>query len=262
MPAFMLDSLEGRELSLKSHQLIGVGEMLHLESNEPYGGILADEMGLGKTVQIIALICASLESQGDHYDTKPTLIVTPKSLLPMWVEHLGFWAKRLTVIQYYGSNRKKYTYNFATSHITVTTYENVRSEYKDYMAVNRAFQAQANHEGDIGSMPQLRPAESRTFPLLTTSWYRVILEEARVPRNTSKQAFKAVHFLQAQTRWAITGTPFMNDYLDIQSLLKFLRVKPWCSDHFFREHFIKPRSDRVTSSFLEPIRNKVLVATF
>ena len=54
----------------------------------------------------------------------------------------------------------------------------------------------------------------------------------------------------------------MNDYNDLQSLLKFLRVKPWVSDHLFHEHFIAKRSDHVTSAILEPIRNKVLVATF
>ena len=264
IPTCMLDSIEGKELNLKPHQLTGVGEMLYLESTEPYGGILADEMGLGKTVQIIALICASLDMQGDKYNPKPTLIVTPKSLLPMWMEQLKIWANRLMILRYHGGHRKKTAYqkDFATSHITVTTYGDVRSEYKDYKAVNLAFQAQASHRGSRDSMPKLPPPKSRILPLMTTSWYRVILEEAHVPRNTSKQLFKAVYFLQAQKRWAITGTPFMNDYTDIQSLLKFLRVKPWCSDHIFHEHFMQKRSDRVTSSVLTPIRNKVLVATF
>lgn len=54
----------------------------------------------------------------------------------------------------------------------------------------------------------------------------------------------------------------MNDYADLQPLLKFLRVKPWCSDHIFHECFMQNGSDRVTSSFLTPVRNKVLVATF
>ena len=264
MPAQMLDSIEGEELSLKPHQLTGVGEMLYLESNEPHGGILADEMGLGKTVQIIALICASLEMQGDKYDPKPTLIVTPKTLLPMWMEQLKIWANRLMILRYHGSNRKN-NFNredFENSHITVTTYGDVRSEYKDYRAVSLAFQAQASHRGGRASMPKLPPPTSRIFPLMTASWHRVILEEAHVPRNTSKQLFKAVYFLQAHKRWAITGTPFMNDYTDLQSLFKFLRVKPWCSDHLFHAHFMLKKKDRVTSSILEPIRNKVLVATF
>ena len=92
IPGLMWDSIEGEKLNLKPHQRTGAGEMLYLESNEPNSGILADEMGLGKTVQIIALICESLEMQGDdddrdyHYDSQLTLIVKPKSLFPMWME--------------------------------------------------------------------------------------------------------------------------------------------------------------------------------
>ena len=203
MPRLMWDSIKAEKLTLKPHQLTGAGEMLYLESNEPHGGILADEMGLGKTVQIIALICESLAMQrdddddddDDNYDPQPTLIVTPKSLLPMWMEQLSFWAKHLRVIRYHGSSRKKSNdhHHFANNHITVTTYGEVRSEYKEYKAINLAFQAQAKHEGHRESMPELPPGNSRVLPLMTTSWYRVILEEAHEVRNTSIQSFKAVH---------------------------------------------------------------------
>lgn len=54
----------------------------------------------------------------------------------------------------------------------------------------------------------------------------------------------------------------MNDYTDIQSLLKFLRVKPWLWDYAFDKHFIKKRPNFMTSEFLPELRNKVLVATF
>ena len=190
------------------------------------GCILAEEMGLGKTVQVIALICASLElGEEDDYDPKPTLLVIPKSLLPMWMEQLKIWANKLSITRYHGSHRKKSVNQrlFARTHITVTTYGEVRSEYKYYKAVNLVFQAQANHNGDLRSMPKLPSENSRILPLMTTQWHRVILEEPHISRNTSKQTFKAVHFLETQKRWAITGTPFMNDYTDIKSLLKFLR---------------------------------------
>ena len=113
----------------------------------------------------------------------------------MWMEQLEIQAKRLNVIQYHGSNRKKTANHFATSHITVTTYGDVRSEYKDYRVVKLAFQAQANHEGGIGSMPQLRPAKSRILPLMTTSWYRVVLEKANVLRKDDQA-------LTGSQRWA------------------------------------------------------------
>ena len=175
---------------------------------------------------MIALICASFElGEEDNYDPKPTLLVIPKSILPMWMEQLKIWANKLLITQYHGNHRKKSVDQrlFARTHITVTTYGEERSEYKYYKAVNLVFQAQANHNGDLRSMPKLPPENSRILPLMTTQWHRVILEEAHIPRNTSKQTFKAVHFLQAHKRWATTGIPFMNHYTDIQSLLNFLR---------------------------------------
>lgn len=216
MPAPMLDSAEGGGLSL--HQMTGVAEMLYFESNEPYGGIIAVEMGLGKAEQIIFLICASLKMQGAKYDPKPTLIVTPKSLFPMWMEQLKNWANRLMVLRYHDSHRKM-TANrddFATSHIT-TTYGDVMSEYKDYKAVNLAFQVQASQEGGLDSMPKLPPEKLRNLALMRTSWYHVIEEEAHISGTTLMELFKAVSSLKEQKQWAIRGTPFMDDYKNLQS---------------------------------------------
>ena len=50
------------------------------------GGILADDMGLGKTLQIIALIVADMDRQGESASSKanPTLIIAPVSVMSNW----------------------------------------------------------------------------------------------------------------------------------------------------------------------------------
>ena len=84
-------------------------------------------------MQMIALICASLElGEEDGYDLKPILLVAPKSLLTMWMEQLNIWANKLSITRYNGSHRKKSIDQrlFARTHITVTTYGEVRSELR------------------------------------------------------------------------------------------------------------------------------------
>ena len=63
-------------------------------------------MGLGETVPVIALFLASLGKAAHDHNRQPTLIVTPKSLLPVWVEKVETRAVGLDFVWYYGGQRK------------------------------------------------------------------------------------------------------------------------------------------------------------
>ena len=102
----------------------------------------------------------------------------------------------------------------------------------------------------------------QSVPLMTIEWGRLFLEEAHQARNAKTDTFKAVQFLKARRRWAITGTPFINDYTDIHSLLKFLRSKPWCVDAIRHYYSIKPKKDRTSSELLMDLPNQILVVGF
>ena len=255
---------DGSVFALKAHQLTGVGEMEHLESIEPHGGILADDMGLGKTVQIMALICRSKYTAGTKGKTIHNLIVTPKSLLPMWQEQLAKTKHPiLKVLVYHGRAKADHTgEDFKAYEVVLTTYDAVRQEYKDYQAINEVFRDAATNKTENRALPQMPQLRRQTVPLMTTEWGRLILEEAHQARNTTTATFKAVYFLKARRRWAITGTPFLNDYTDVHSLLKFLRLKPWCVDELFQRYFIKPKKDRMSSEILMVLPNKVLKTAF
>ena len=82
-----------------------------------------------------------------------------------------------------------------------------------------------------------------------------------VPTLTQRlRLSKLYFFLNARRRWAITGTPFLNEYTDTHSLPKFLRLKPCCVDELFQRYFLKPSKDRMFSEVLMLLPNKVLVA--
>ncbi len=254
----------GSVFSLKPHQLTGVGEMQDLESHEPHGGILADDMGLGKTVQMMALICrtrykANLEGKQIH-----NLIVTPKSLLPMWQEQLTKTKDPiLKVLVYHGPAKADHTGEDLKDYdVVLTTYDAVVREYKDYQAINDVYRVAATKKPEKGPLPEMPLSRRQSVPLITTEWGRLILEESHHARNIATATFKAVYFLKARKRWAITGTPFFNEYTDVHSLLKFLRLKPWCVDELFHKYFIKPKEGRMASELLMVLPNKVLVAAF
>lgn len=57
-------------------------------------------------------------------------------------------------------------------------------------------------------------------PLLQVVWARIILDEAHNVKNPRVQTSIAVCKLQAQARWAVTGTPIQNNLLDMYSLMK------------------------------------------
>lgn len=58
-------------------------------------------------------------------------------------------------------------------------------------------------------------------------WKRVILDEAHIVRNHKSQGSLAVCDLQADKRWALSGTPIQNRAMDVYSILRFLKCSPF-----------------------------------
>jgi transcription termination factor 2 len=63
--------------------------------------------------------------------------------------------------------------------------------------------------------------------LTQIAFNRVILDEGHVIRNPKSGVSQAVCRLRASRRWIVTGTPVQNKELDMYSLLRFLRVRPF-----------------------------------
>ena len=62
---------------------------------------------------------------------------------------------------------------------------------------------------------------------------RIILDEAQSIKNKATKSAKAVYELQALTRFAMSGTPMMNNVGELFSLIHFLRIKPYCVQEKF-----------------------------
>jgi SNF2 family DNA or RNA helicase len=188
------------------------------------GGILADMMGLGKTLSILSLIAETREEAKTFYNSPPpnptvkrnaigTLIICPKSVLSNWQEQLRAHTidEKFRCYMYHGSNRIDEIEELAKFNIVLTTYNTASSDF--------------NAKGKA---------------LFSLNWFRIVLDEAHSIRTQTSQMFKAAYNLNAQRRWAVTGTPVQNKLEDMHALIKFLRVMPFDQQHQWVQYIISP----------------------
>ncbi|KAI0009724.1 SNF2 family N-terminal domain-containing protein [Xylariaceae sp. FL0662B] len=223
---------------------------------ETFGGILADMMGLGKTLSILSLVTCSLNDAGRWSTITPiqpqapaskkngssarqfdvptpqplgltplkrngraTLLICPLSTITNWEEQIKAHIKpgQLKYYIYHGSNRIKDAKKLAEFDLILTTYGSVASEVA------------ARNKGRAGP-----------YPLEEVGWFRVVLDEAHMIREQSTLQFKAICRLQANRRWAVTGTPVQNKLDDLAALLAFLRLKPFDEKGKFTQFITAP----------------------
>ncbi|KAI0971361.1 SNF2 family N-terminal domain-containing protein [Xylaria arbuscula] len=223
---------------------------------ETFGGILADMMGLGKTLSILSLVASTLDVADDWSRKEPiqpqapppkkkgessrqfnvptppplqlttlkrngkaTLLVCPLSTINNWEEQIKLHIKpgQLKFYIYHGSNRIKDPNLLVDYDMVLTTYGSVASEVT------------ARNRGKPGP-----------WPLEEIGWFRIVLDEAHMIREQSTLQFKAICRLQANRRWAVTGTPVQNKLDDLAALLAFLRLKPFDEKGKFTQYITAP----------------------
>lgn len=164
--------------------------------------LLADEMGTGKTVQAVNAL-RLLFRQGH---IKSALIVCPPAVIGSidlshktgnsegWSGHLYHWAPELKVIVMRGRGKEKRRLEWQKYfHIYITTYDTLRIDLND------------------GIITDLQQFDC------------IVLDEAQEVKNRETKTARAIRFLQASYRWALTGTPVENRLDDVISLFDFIR---------------------------------------
>ena len=174
-------------LALRGYQQRGFHWLMTLDRLR-MGGVLADDMGLGKTVQIIAVLKAARAKD------QISLIVAPTSLVYNWLSELNRFAPELSVMVVSGT------------------------------AQQRA--AQLHHAAkakDIDVLITSYPLIRRDIEAMRAMRFRfAILDEAQHIKNVGSVGAKAVKLLQAQTRFALTGTPMENGTGELWSIFDFV----------------------------------------
>ena len=226
------------------------------------GGILADDMGLGKTLQLIALIAAGKE-RGEE---GPTLVVCPLSVITNWQQQLESHLKethRWRVYTYHGNARVKEADVLMQNDVVITTYNIVSSEWiedeKESKEEKEQRKREAKERGAAVSRRRkddddanedefpgedARSAAALNSPLFSIRWVRCILDEAHNIRERRTRQSRACRALAAQSRWAVTGTPFQNRIDDGFALMHFLRIEPFTSHYWWTKLILQPIKER------------------
>ncbi|KAF2454610.1 SNF2 family N-terminal domain-containing protein [Lineolata rhizophorae] len=216
----------GMAVELMEHQKLGLTWLQQMEASSNKGGVLADDMGLGKTIQMLSLI---LSKPSEDPIRKTTLILAPVALLKQWeleiLTKIQPGKHALKVCIHHGNSKKFSFKELRMYDVVLTTYGTVASELK-----------RKEHWSNISANnPKALPGKKYALTLIGNDckWYRVILDEAQCIKNPNSKSAKAAFQLQALSRFCLTGTPMMNSVNEFQSLLQFLRIRPFNSPQRF-----------------------------
>ena len=209
---------------LRDYQKFGF-RWLKLLAKYKFGGILADDMGLGKTLQSIAFIVSVLADI--RLKKQPALIICPSSLVYNWLNELKKFAPEIRVLIVDGSKVER------------------NALLKDSTGIDVI----------ITSYPILRRDISAFFE---KSFHTVFFDEAQAFKNHTTQTAKAVRKIQANYRFALTGTPIENSIEELWSIFNVVFPNLLPGRRTFQELRRENIAKRVRPFLLRRLKEDVL----
>ncbi len=165
------------------YQLDGIKFLVNNER-----ALLGDEMGLGKTIQAIVAIRLLLQKG----KIKNSLVVCPLSLVGNWEREFGKWAPEIAVTKVRGVRNLRKILWKSPFNVYITTYETLREDIDNSFVIPSHFSL-------------------------------VVLDEIQRIKNPETKIYKALHKLQPNFRWGLSGTPLENKVEDVISIFGFLK---------------------------------------
>ncbi|MCE2497565.1 MAG: DEAD/DEAH box helicase [Nitrosopumilaceae archaeon] len=198
---------------LRPYQLRGFSWMSFLQ-RWGLGGCLADDMGLGKTIQVLALIqqYKRQRSKKDGSDAqKPFLLICPTSVISNWKKEAQRFTPELDVMVHHGSDRASGA---------------------------AAFRREAQRHDVVVSSYGLMHRDLKA--IRNAGWGGIVLDEAQNIKNPHTKQAQASRAIDADCRFALTGTPVENNVGDLWSIMEFLNPGLLGSEAAFQRNFFVP----------------------
>jgi SNF2 family DNA or RNA helicase len=165
---------------LRPYQRRGVEWMHHLCEVDCHG-LLADEMGLGKTLQVLALLAVR-----PLQEERPSLVVCPASVVPVWREEISKFFPDIQV---------------------------------DVLKTGNDFSSRKGPLIWLCSYTQLRKHRAL---LDGVDFSYAVLDEGQFIKNPDAKVTQTCFAIRARHRMVLTGTPLENRQLDLWSIFRFL----------------------------------------
>lgn len=174
---------------LRPYQILGYKWLKTLDKYK-FGGILADDMGLGKTIQIISVILDYKQNSNEH---RASIVVSPSSLSLNWKNEIEKFAPalKIRVVRGTASERKEIIQNIDKYDLIITSYDLLKRDIDIYNEKKYNFKF-------------------------------IIADEAQYLKNNNTKNAKAIKQLNADTRFALTGTPIENSLAELWSIFDFI----------------------------------------
>ena len=219
------DLPDGLEDVLRGYQKAGFNWLKALAKYR-FGGILADDMGLGKTLQSIAFIRSEL---ADIRRRKlPVLVVCPSSLTYNWMNELEKFAPEIKAVIIDGNKEKrtKLLNGNSDADVIITSYPSLRMDASLYRG---------------------------------KSFHTLFLDEAQTFKNPVTQTAKAVKTIEAECRFALTGTPIENSLDELWSIFHVVFPELLPNRRVFSEMRRGNIAKRVRPFILRRVKKDVLL---
>lgn len=184
--------------TLREYQKDGIAWFAQL-SALGMGGILADDMGLGKTLETIAYIHGAKPE-------KPALIVAPATLVYNWQAEIERFIPdaRYLIISGNKENREELLNKVNEYEFILTSYPLLRRDISKYRGIEFSY---------------------------------CVIDEAQNIKNRKTMNAISVKKIQAEHKFALTGTPVENSIMELWSIFDFIMPGYLKSAHEFGEEF-------------------------
>lgn len=216
---------------LRTYQKIGYKWLRTLEQYK-MGGILADDMGLGKTIQLLAVILSYVQKNKEN--VKPSIIICPSSLALNWYNEIQKFTptlKALVISDDY-LERKRKIEEIGKYQVIITSYDSLKRDIDLY--------------------------ENYCFKY-------VVADEAQYIKNNNTKNSKAIKTINAETKFALTGTPIENSLSELWSIFDFIMPGYLYKYKKFKELYetpiIKEQNEDVMNKLKKQIKPFVLRRT-
>ncbi|KOO51076.1 helicase SNF [Viridibacillus arvi] len=209
---------------LRDYQKVGFSWFKMLAKYK-FGGILADDMGLGKTVQSIAYIESVLPDV--RAQKLPILIIAPSSLIYNWKKELEKFTPHITVQIIDGNKATRVSlWNKSIgADVIITSYPSLRMDVSLYRK---------------------------------EKFHTLFLDEAQTFKNPVTKTAKSVKMIQADYRFALTGTPIENSLDELWSIFHVVFPELLPNRRAFSELSRENVAKRVRPFILRRLKKEVL----